>query len=43
MVMATNCRTPEATLHAAIAQEIKTKGDTVRFLKVQKGLFALVK
>jgi hypothetical protein len=39
----TNGKTPEATLNAAIAREIKIKGDTSRFRKVQRGLFTLAK
>ena len=40
---ATNGKTPEATINAAIAREIKTKGDSSRFRKVQRGLFTLTK
>jgi hypothetical protein len=32
-------KTPEATLYAAIAREIATKGDTSRFRKAERGLF----
>ncbi|MHB9071872.1 MAG: winged helix-turn-helix domain-containing protein [Sedimentisphaerales bacterium] len=39
----TNGKTPQATINAAIAREIKTKGDNSRFRKVQRGLFALTK
>lgn len=39
----TNGRTPESTLNAAIAREIKTKGEASRFRKVQRGLFTLAK
>ena len=35
----TNGQTPEATLHAAIAREIKAKGSDARFAKVGRGLF----
>ena len=40
---ATGGKTPDATINAAIAREIKTKGDTSRFRKVQRGLFTLAK
>ena len=33
-------KTPEATLYAAIAREIKTKGDQSRFTNPDRGLFA---
>jgi len=33
-------KTPEATLYAAIAREIKTKGDAARFTNPDRGLFA---
>lgn len=33
-------KTPEATLYAAIAREIKTKGDQARFTNPDRGLFA---
>ncbi len=33
-------KTPEATLYAAIAREIKTKGDRSRFTNPDRGLFA---
>ena len=36
-----NGKTPHATINAAIAREIKTKGELSRFKKVQRGLFAL--
>ena len=39
----TNGKTPEATLNAAIAREIKTKGPLSRFKKVERGLFSLTK
>jgi restriction system protein len=39
----TGGKTPEATINAAIAREIKAKGDTARFRKVQRGLFTLAK
>ena len=32
--------TPEATLYSAILRELKTKGNAVRFRKVEKGKFA---
>jgi hypothetical protein len=32
-------KTPEATLYAAIAREIATKGDSSRFRKAERGLF----
>jgi hypothetical protein len=34
-------KTPANTLNAAIAREIKTKGDASRFVKVERGKFAL--
>jgi len=34
-------KTPANTLNAAIAKEIKTKGDDSRFVKVERGKFAL--
>ena len=40
---ATNGKTPEATINAAISREIKTKGKSSRFRKVQLGLFTLAK
>ena len=40
---ATGGKTPAATINAAIAREIKIKGDTSRFRKVQRGLFTLAK
>lgn len=36
----TKGKTPEATLYSAITREIKAKGDTSRFVKTGKGLFA---
>jgi hypothetical protein len=39
----TSGKTPEATINAAIAREIKAKGDTSRFCQVQRGLFALAR
>lgn len=33
-------QTPEATLYASIIREIKVKGDTARFRKVERGRFA---
>ncbi len=33
--------TPAATLHAAISREIKTKGEASRFVKAERGKFAL--
>ncbi len=33
-------RTPESTLHAAMTHEINTKGNSARFKKVDRGLFA---
>lgn len=33
--------TPSATLHAAIAHEIKTKGDASRFRKAERGKFTV--
>jgi hypothetical protein len=33
-------KTPEATLYAAIAREIKTKGDQSRFTNPERGMFA---
>ena len=33
--------TPEATLYSAILREITTKGDKSRFLKTDRGHFAL--
>ena len=35
-----NGKTPEATLHAALMREIKTKGNASRFKKGERGLFA---
>jgi hypothetical protein len=40
---ATGGKTPAATINAAIAREIKTKGELSRFRKVQRGLFTLAK
>ena len=34
-------RTPEATLYAAIIREIAAKGETSRFIKTDRGLFAI--
>jgi hypothetical protein len=34
-------RTPEATLYSAILRELTTKGDQARFVKAQRGQFAL--
>ncbi|MFP4052963.1 MAG: winged helix-turn-helix domain-containing protein [Phycisphaerae bacterium] len=34
-------KTPAATLHAAISREIKAKGDASRFMKAERGRFAL--
>ena len=34
-------KTPASTLYAAIGREIKTKGDASRFVKTQRGKFAL--
>ena len=34
-------KTPQATLHAALTREIKTKKDQSRFRKTQRGTFAL--
>lgn len=34
-------KTPHATLYAAIIREIRTKGDEARFLKTDRGRFAL--
>src|SRR5262245_61662870 len=36
-----NGRTPAATLYAAIAREITTKGKDARFQKTDRGLFAV--
>jgi hypothetical protein len=33
-------KTPESTLYAAILREIRTKGESARFVKVERGLFA---
>ena len=33
-------RTPSATLHASMTREINTKGNSARFKKVDRGLFA---
>ncbi len=38
---ATNGKTPEATLYAAIIREIAKKGDASRFVKTGRGLFTL--
>lgn len=34
-------KTPHATLYAAIIREIRTKGDDTRFVKTDRGRFAL--
>jgi hypothetical protein len=34
-------RTPEATLYSAILREVKNKGDEARFVKTERGRFAL--
>jgi HB1/ASXL restriction endonuclease-like protein with HTH domain len=34
-------RTPAATLYAALLRELQTKGEQARFVKVQRGKFAL--
>ena len=34
-------KTPANTLYAAILREIRTKGDESRFVKVERGKFAL--
>jgi len=34
-------KTPAATLHAAMSREIKTKGEASRFVKAERGKFAL--
>ena len=36
-----NGQTPRATLSAAVAREIKTKGKDARFKKTERGRFAL--
>jgi hypothetical protein len=36
----TGGKTPQATLHAAISREIKTRGTEARFKKTDRGLFA---
>ena len=36
-------KTPANTLYAAILREIKAKGDSSRFVKADRGKFALVK
>ena len=36
-----NGRTPANTLYASILREIKTKGDASRFVKADRGKFAL--
>jgi hypothetical protein len=33
--------TPESTLYAAIAREIKTKGENSRFVKAERGMFTI--
>ena len=35
-------KTPAATLHAAISREIKTKAEASRFVKAERGKFAMV-
>ena len=37
----TNGKTPAATIYAAIIREIATKGDDARFVKAERGKFAL--
>jgi len=37
----TNGKTPQATVYAAIIREIAKKGDTARFVKTERGKFAL--
>ncbi|XDE60630.1 winged helix-turn-helix domain-containing protein [Arthrospira platensis BEA 1257B] len=39
----TNGKSPEATLNAIIAVEIKQKGDHSRFVKINRGVFGLRK
>jgi len=39
----TNGQTPHATLYAAMLREIQAKGDESRFVKADRGLFALAK
>lgn len=34
-------KTPAATLHAAVSREINAKGDASRFVKAERGKFAL--
>lgn len=36
-------KTPEATLHAALCREIKTRGPAARFIKAARGEFAIAK
>ena len=38
-----NGATPQATLYAAIAREIKVKGKDARFVKSDRGRFAIAK
>ena len=38
-----NGATPQATLYAAIAREIKVKGKDARFVKAERGMFATAK
>lgn len=42
-LIATNGKSPEATLNAIIAVEIKQKGDLSRFVRVDRGVFGLRK
>lgn len=42
-IWSTAGKTPAATLHAAISREVAAKGDTSRFRKVGRGMFALAK
>jgi len=37
----TNGKTPAATIYAAIVREISAKGDASRFVKIERGTFAL--
>ena len=37
----TNGKTPAGTVYAAILREIQKKGDTARFAKTERGMFAL--
>jgi hypothetical protein len=36
-------RTPAGTLYSAVLRELKTKGENARFLKTERGKFALKK